>query len=95
VRLDDSLPAPATTVRIAVRSDRMSLMPSADLPNRLAGAVTAVEYNGPFVRIALQDKGGADHSLLLSEADFYAHPVALGDHVVAGFKPSDAHVLSN
>jgi putative spermidine/putrescine transport system ATP-binding protein len=95
IRLDESLPAVATVVRIAVRSDRMRLMPPPDMPNHLAGAVTAVEYNGPFVRVALQDKAGADHSLLLSEADFYAHPVALGDTVVAGFKPSDAHVLAN
>jgi putative spermidine/putrescine transport system ATP-binding protein len=95
IALDQPLPAANATVRIAVRSDRMSLVPTPDLPNRLAGAVTAVEYNGPFVRVGFLDKGGADHSLLLSETDFYAHPVALGDQVVARFKSSDAHVLHN
>jgi hypothetical protein len=73
----------------------MRLMPSDELPNRLAAQVTAVEYNGSFVRVGLQDKGGADHSLMLSEADFYAHPVALGDNVVAGFQAADVHVLAN
>jgi hypothetical protein len=32
---------------------------------------------------------------MLSETDFYAHPVALGDSVVAGFQADDVHVLSN
>jgi putative spermidine/putrescine transport system ATP-binding protein len=95
IRLDEAVPAAASTVRIAVRTDRMRLMPPADLPNRLAGEVTAVEYNGPFVRVGLQDKSGLDHSLLMSETDFYARPVALGEHVVAGFQPSDVHVLAN
>ncbi len=95
IRLDEAAPATAATVRLAVRSDRMRLMPGADLPNRMAGEVTAVEYHGSFVRVAMQDAGGADHSLLLSEADFYARPVALGDRVVAGFASSDAHLLAN
>jgi putative spermidine/putrescine transport system ATP-binding protein len=73
----------------------MRLMPSADLPNRLAAQVTAVEYNGSFVRVGLQDVAGSDHSLMLSEADFYAHPVSLGDRVVAGFQAADVHVLAN
>jgi len=95
IKVNGALPGAASVVRIAVRSDRMRLMPSDDLPNRLAAQVTAVEYNGPFVRVALQDTAGSDHSLLLSETDFYAHPVALGDHVVAGFQPDDVHVLAN
>jgi len=93
--VSEALPPAPTVVRIAVRSDRMRLMPSDDQTNRLAGQVTAVEYNGPFVRVGLQDIGGSDHSLLMSETEFYAHPVALGDRVVAGFQPSDVHVLAN
>ena len=73
----------------------MRLMPTAEQVNRLAGLVTAVEYNGPFVRVGLQDTAGSDHSLLMSETEFYAHPVALGDRVVAGFQPTDVHVLAN
>ena len=81
--------------RIAIRSDRMRLMPPANLPRRLPGRITAVEYHGPFVRLALRDDDGAAHSVLLSEAEFHAHPVALGDRVVAGFAPEDAHILAN
>ena len=95
IRIDETAAAQDGPVRLAVRSDRMRLAPDDALPNRLGGQVTAVEYHGSFVRIALQDAGGADHSLLLSESDFYARPVALGDRVVAGFAPADAHVLAN
>jgi putative spermidine/putrescine transport system ATP-binding protein len=95
ILVNEKLPATASTVRIAVRSDRMRLMPTDDLPNRLNAKVTAVEYNGSFVRVGLMDKGGADHSLMLSETDFDAHPVALGDNVVAGFQADDVHVLAN
>ncbi len=94
IRLDEAVPATAT-VRLAVRTDRMRLLQDDPAINRLAGDVTAVEYHGPFVRVGLQDKAGNDHSLLLSEADFYARPVALGDRVVAGFQPPDVHVLAN
>jgi putative spermidine/putrescine transport system ATP-binding protein len=94
IRLDETLPAGQGRVQIAVRSDRMRLAPDDAAPNRLAGQVTAVEYHGSFVRVALQDRAGADHSLLLSETDFYARPVALGEQVVAGFRPSDVHVLT-
>jgi len=95
IAVNESLPAGASAVRIAVRSDRMRLMPSDDLPNRLSAQVTAVEYNGSFVRVGLQDVAGSDHSLMLSEADFDAHPVSLGDRVVAGFQAADVHVLAN
>ena len=95
IRLDESVPAGNGMVRLAVRTDRMRLVASGGAANRLSGAVTAVEYHGPFVRVGLQDTAGSDHSLLLSETEFYAHPVALGDRVVAGFQPADAHVLTN
>ncbi len=82
-------------VRIAIRSDRMRLMPPANLPLGLPGEVTAVEYHGPFVRLGLRDDAGATHNVLLTETDFYAYPVSLGDRVVAGYAPEDVHVLPN
>jgi putative spermidine/putrescine transport system ATP-binding protein len=94
IGIDEATPAASGTIRVAIRSDRMRLIPPADFPNKLAGAVTAVEYHGPFVRVAMQDTTGADHSLLLSETDFFARPVSLGEHIVAGFTPSDVHVLN-
>jgi putative spermidine/putrescine transport system ATP-binding protein len=88
-------PAPAGPGRLAVRTDRMRLTPGDDMPNRIGGTVTAVEYHGLYVRVGLQDSAGADHSLLLTEADFAHAPVALGDRVTAGFAPADTHLLVN
>ena len=95
IHLDEAAADRRGPVQLAVRSDRMRLMPPAALPNQLHGAVTAVEYHGSFVRIAMQDRAGADHSLLLSEAEYQARPVAPGEQVVAGFAPADVHVLAN
>jgi putative spermidine/putrescine transport system ATP-binding protein len=95
IRLDEPVTARDGMVRLAVRTDRMRLLSGDAAMNRLAGEVTAVEYHGPFVRVGLQDKAGSDHSLLLSEADFYARPVVLGERVFAGFQPADVHVLMN
>jgi hypothetical protein len=85
-------------VQLAVRSDRITLMPppvaEGGPVNRIAASVTAVEYSGPFVRVALVDHSANAHSLMLSEADFFTRPVALGDQVIAGFAPADAHLLS-
>jgi putative spermidine/putrescine transport system ATP-binding protein len=93
IRLEEAPAVADGPVRVAVRSDRMRLVPPADLPAQLKGEVTAVEYHGPFVRVGLQDRTGAAHHLMLTETDFFARPVALGDRVVAGFQPADAHLL--
>jgi putative spermidine/putrescine transport system ATP-binding protein len=94
IQIDEPSTQTSGVVQLAVRSDRMRLIASSDRPNTLKGEVTAVEYHGPFVRIAMQDKAGAAHSLLLTEQDFYDCPVSLGEHVIAGFTPADAHLLA-
>jgi putative spermidine/putrescine transport system ATP-binding protein len=94
IHIEETAPPSARMVRLAVRSDRMRFISALDRPNTLRGEVTAVEYHGPFVRIGMQDKTGAAHSMLLSEQEFYDRPVTLGEHVIAGFTPADAHMLS-
>ncbi len=90
------LPEPAQgPIRLAVRMDRMQIDPATAGPNRLPGQLTAIEYHGPFLRLALQDSTGTAHSLLLSEAAFDACPAQPGDQVIAGFNTSDTHILSN
>ena len=83
-------------VQIAVRGDRMRLLAERGNEvsgNVLAAVVTAVEYHGPFVRVGLRDGAGVAHSMMLGEAEFFAHPVALGQAVQAEFDPADAHLL--
>jgi putative spermidine/putrescine transport system ATP-binding protein len=87
-------PAPPGPVNLAVRTDRLHLAPGTDLPNRLAGIVSAVEYHGLFVRVALQAEDGAEHILMLNETAFDAAPFNPGDHVSAGFAAADIHLLT-
>jgi putative spermidine/putrescine transport system ATP-binding protein len=85
------------TVSVAVRNDRMRLATNGaahDAVNALPAEVTAVEYQGPLVRIGLADGSGMPHSMLLNESAFFAHPVAPGARVQALFEPADAHLLS-
>ncbi len=85
-------PGPHWPTQVAVRTDRMRL--DGTHPYQLPGHITAVEYHGLHIRLGLEDPAGTAHSILLSEADYHAHPVALGDHVVAGFGPDDLHPLA-
>jgi putative spermidine/putrescine transport system ATP-binding protein len=96
IRLPDDAQGSSGTIQIAVRSDRMSLVPgSAETNglNALRALVAAVEYHGPFVRVGLEDGTGTPHSLMLSEETFFQHPVSLGERVQATFAPDDAHLL--
>ncbi len=96
VRLDfGAIPLPAAPdgpLRIAIRTDRMRL--DAALPYQLPGRISAVEYHGLHVRLGLEDADGNAHSLLLTEAEFFARPLALGDAVAAGFTADDVHLLA-
>jgi putative spermidine/putrescine transport system ATP-binding protein len=94
IHIDEETAQSSGTVRVAVRSDRLRLIAASDRPKTLKGEVTAVEYHGPFVRVGLHDSAGAAHSMLLTEQDFFDRPVALGEHVIAGFTPADAHMLA-
>ena len=87
-------PAPLAPppLRIAIRTDRMRL--DAALPYQLPGRISAVEYHGLHVRLGLEDADGNAHSLLLTEAEFFARPLALGDAVAAGFTADDVHLLA-
>ena len=96
VRLDfGAIPLPAAPdgpLRIAIRTDRMRL--DAALPYQLPGRISAVEYHGLHVRLGFEDADGNAHSLLLTEAEFFARPLALGDAVAAGFSADDVHLLA-
>jgi putative spermidine/putrescine transport system ATP-binding protein len=99
------------TVRFAVRADKVVVeRAQAELaavggrgtvaaagggPNRLSGRVQAVEYQGAFVRVAL-DRGGDDAFVaLVPDELFFRAPLALGDAAAASWSPSDAHLLTD
>ena len=73
------------------RADRGAGRPDAHPRRRRGGAEPAAGL-GDRGRVqrhvrppGVAGRGGASHSLMLSEQDFFRRPVALGDHVVTGF----------
>jgi putative spermidine/putrescine transport system ATP-binding protein len=63
--------------------------------SRITGRVRAVEYQGAFVRVAI-DIGTDDPFLaLVPDGVFFKSPVAPGDLTATTWSPTDAHVLTD
>jgi len=77
---------------IAVRADRCRLGPAGDGPF-VTGRVTAVEYQGAMVRVAMATDPGSEASALVPDREFYADPVAPGDPATLTWAEHDAHAL--
>jgi putative spermidine/putrescine transport system ATP-binding protein len=90
--------------KVGVRTDQTriglkSASEIAGLPSTEA-LVTDVEYQGAYVMLGLQKPGvklaavnTAEYSVMLSEAQFVAHPFVMGDRVQLAWKPESAHPL--
>jgi putative spermidine/putrescine transport system ATP-binding protein len=84
--------------KVAVRNDHLRIVPAADRGDGLPAVVTDVEYQGTYVLLGLDalytvDGAGrrATVSAMLPEAEFQAHPYALGESVRLNWKA--AHPL--
>ena len=83
--------------RVAVRSDHTRIA-APDAPVQgpsLPGTVTDVEYQGTYVLLglAVQNSASSTVSVVLSESDFLAMPLAPGQQVLLYWQPSEAHAL--
>jgi putative spermidine/putrescine transport system ATP-binding protein len=78
---------------IAVRADRCRLGLVGDGPH-VSGTVTAVEYQGAMVRVALATDPGDEASALVPDSLFYERPVEPGDKTTLVWSERDAHALS-
>jgi putative spermidine/putrescine transport system ATP-binding protein len=56
--------------------------------------VAAVEYQGSQVKLRLEADGIDDLTVVLSDKEFYADPVAAGDTVAVAWNDDDAHVMA-
>jgi len=79
---------------IAVRADRVTLVPEASNLSRLGAAVASVEYQGASYQVGLEGGGAGDLSAILSDADFARTPLAVGDRVGLAWRDEDVHQLS-
>jgi putative spermidine/putrescine transport system ATP-binding protein len=80
--------------KIAVRADRVTLVPDASNLSRLGAVVTSVEYQGASYQVGLEGGGARDLSAVLADADFARTPLTIGDRVGLAWLDEDIHQLS-
>jgi putative spermidine/putrescine transport system ATP-binding protein len=94
-----TLPAVGSTFQIAVRRDRVRLKrtpserPSAAM-NTVHGRVSAMEYQGSWLKIVLEDACGEEFVVNQADSIFFADPLDVGDAVTATWLPEEVHYLT-
>ncbi len=87
-----------TLVHCAVRRDRIQLekLPASGRSgqvNAMTGEVHAIEYQGSYVKVTLDVPGWPDFVANVSDAEFFAAPVDIGDRVLAHWSARDVRIL--
>ena len=78
---------------IAVRTDRVRIG-SQDAPGLgFTGIVDNIEYRGASVKLTVSGAGVQDFTAIVSDADFFAAPVNVGDAAPLAWGPEDSIVL--
>lgn len=80
-------------VRFSVRRDRIRPVPVAAARNGVSGTVTNIEYQGTFVKVALDTGLREEFIIYLDDDTFFAAPNRVGDTVHAAWEPAMNHYL--
>ena len=80
--------------KIAVRADRVQVLPNGSNAARIKATVSGVEYQGSTYHVALEGGGAADLTAITSDAAFSQLPVAIGEEVGLAWDEEDIHALS-
>jgi putative spermidine/putrescine transport system ATP-binding protein len=80
--------------KIAVRADRLQVLPQSSNAARMKATVSGVEYQGTTYHVALEGGGAADLTAITSDATFTQTPVAIGEEVGLAWDEQDIHALS-
>jgi putative spermidine/putrescine transport system ATP-binding protein len=90
--------AAGTEVDFAVRRDDVELTRpdrhNGGRRNAVATRVRAIEYQGNFVKVLLDDVGGDSLIAYVPDRVFYLDPFAIGDVVMAGWETEKARMLA-
>lgn len=84
---------PTDQGQIAVRSDRLKVMPAGEA-RRLRAIVRGVEYQGTHVQVTLHRPNAGELTATLNEAEFDAMAVHAGQEVAVDWSDCDAHRLA-
>jgi putative spermidine/putrescine transport system ATP-binding protein len=85
------------SIAVAVRRDDIELArpdsPAADGTVAVSSRVTAIEYQGYFVKVMLDTGSKQDFVVYVSERKFFNDPVNVGDNVLATWPVEVARIL--
>ena len=93
-------PADGETIAFAVRRDRISVRPAANLPSRainaVHGTVRQLEYQGTYMKVSLtlNEPGATPCVVYVEESTFFVTPVEVGQHVICEWPIEEAHSLT-
>jgi len=95
-----AVPAIGSTFQVAVRRDRVQLQratPGTPVPsvNAVTGRVSAMEYQGSWLKITLEDACGEDFVVNQADSIFFVDPLEIGDAVIARWAPGELHYLTS
>lgn len=82
---------------IAIRRDRIGVsrkLAGGVGPNQIAASISALEYQGTFVKISLDIGTNDEFAIYLPDDRYFAEQFQIGDQVVASFEQSDLVVLA-
>ena len=86
------------SIAVAVRRDDIELIrpghKMSDGTASLSSRVTAIEYQGYFVKVMLEAGSNADFVVYVSERKFFSNPVGVGDVVLATWPVEHERVLA-
>ena len=94
------LPAHGESLAFAVRRDRISVRPAANLPpraiNAVHGTVRQLEYQGTYMKVSLtlNEPGEPPCVVYVEESTFFVRPVEVGQSVICEWPSEEAHSLT-
>ena len=93
------VPAVGALFEVAVRRDRVHLSrASSDTAsagvNGVVGRVAAVEYQGTWLKISIEDACGEEFVANVPDGEFFADPLTIGDPVLARWDAEKLHFLA-
>ncbi len=84
---------PGAEVRFSVRRDRVRIVDGPADRNGISGTVINVEYQGTFVKVALETGQGEEFMLYMNDEAYFARPKEVGDTVHVAWEPEMNHFL--
>ena len=78
---------------IAIRTDHVRIGQPSETGLGFTGSITNIEYRGSSVKLSVNGAGIEDFTAILSDTDFFANPVKVGEAIPLCWGREDAIVL--